>query len=118
MFLFGFKHGVPLDADFIFDVRFLPNPYYIKELKSLTGDDAPVYDYVMGFEETKECIRNIKSLLDFAFVQYKNQNKNHIMVGIGCTGGHHRSVSITNWLYAHYKDQYHCYKSHRDKKVG
>ena len=115
---FGFKHGVPLDADFIFDVRFLPNPYYIKELKSLTGDDAPVYDYVMGFEETKECIRNIKSLLDFAFVQYKNQNKNHIMVGIGCTGGHHRSVSITNWLYAHYKDQYHCYKSHRDKKVG
>ena len=91
---------------------------HIKELKSLTGDDAPVYDYVMGFEETKECIRNIKSLLDFTFVQYKNQNKNHIMVGIGCTGGHHRSVSITNWLYAHYKDQYHCYKSHRDKKVG
>ena len=73
-------------------------------------------DYVMGFEETKECIRNINPYFDFAFVQYKNQNKNHIMVGIGCTGGHHRSVSITNWLYAHYKDQYHCYKSHRDKK--
>lgn len=115
---FGYKHGVPLDADFLFDVRFLPNPYYIEELRPMSGDDAPVYDYVMGFEETKECIRHIKALLDYVFVQYKKQNKNHIMVGIGCTGGHHRSVSITNWLYSHYKGEYHCYKSHRDKKVG
>lgn len=115
---FGFKHGVPLDVDLVFDVRFLPNPYYIEELREQTGDDAPIYDYVMGFDQTKEFIRHMKSFLDYVFSQYKSQNKNHITVGIGCTGGHHRSVSITNWLYLHYKDQYHCYKSHRDKKVG
>lgn len=115
---FGYKHGVPMDVDLVFDVRFLPNPYYIEELREQTGDDAPVYDYVMGFDQTKEFIRHLKSFLDYIFTQYRTQNKNHITVGIGCTGGHHRSVSITNWLYSHYKDQYHCYKSHRDKKVG
>lgn len=115
---FGYKHGVPLDADLLFDVRFLPNPYYIEELKDLTGDDQPVYEYVMSFEQTKEFIRHQKSFLDYIFVQYKNEKKNHVTVGIGCTGGHHRSVSVTNWLYSHYKDQFNCYKSHRDKKVG
>lgn len=115
---FGFKHGVPMDVDLVFDVRFLPNPYYIEELREQTGDNAPVYDYVMGFDQTKDFIRQLKSFLDFVFTQYKSQNKNHITVGIGCTGGHHRSVSVTNWLYSHYKDQYHCYKSHRDQKVG
>jgi RNase adapter protein RapZ len=115
---FGYKHGVPLDADLIFDVRFLPNPYYIEELKNQTGDDAPVYEYVMSFDQTKEFIRQLKAFLDYMFVQYKNEKKNHLTIGIGCTGGHHRSVSITNWLYDHYKDQFHCYKSHRDKKVG
>lgn len=115
---FGYKHGVPMDADLVFDVRFLPNPYYIEELKKQTGDDAPVYDYVMSFDQTKEYVRHLKNFLDFVFTQYKNQNKSHIMVAIGCTGGHHRSVTITNWLYSHYRDQYTCYKSHRDKKVG
>ena len=115
---FGFKHGVPADCDLVFDVRFLPNPYYIEELREQTGDDAPVYDYVMSFDQTKEFIRHLKSFLDYVFIQYKNEKKNHLTVGIGCTGGHHRSVSVTNWLYSHYRDQYHCYKSHRDKKVG
>lgn len=115
---FGFKHGVPMDVDLVFDVRFLPNPYYIEELREQTGDDAPVYDYVMSFDQTKEFIRHLKSFLDYVFIQYKNEKKNHLTVGIGCTGGHHRSVSVTNWLYSHYRDQYHCYKSHRDKKVG
>ena len=115
---FGYKHVVPMDADLVFDVRFLPNPYYIEELKKQTGDDAPVYDYVMSFDQTKEYVRHLKNFLDFVFTQYKNQNKSHIMVAIGCTGGHHRSVTITNWLYSHYRDQYTCYKSHRDKKVG
>lgn len=114
---FGFKHGVPLDADLIFDMRFLPNPYYVDELKDLTGDDAPVYDYVMKFDKTKEMIVHLQSFLDFSFCEYEKENKNHITVGIGCTGGHHRSVSVTNWLYAHYKNQFNCYKSHRDKKV-
>ncbi|MEG0275029.1 MAG: RNase adapter RapZ, partial [Longicatena sp.] len=115
---FGFKHGVPMDVDLVFDVRFLPNPYYIEELRELTGDDAPVYDYVLSFDQTKEFIRHMKSFLDYVFIQYKNEKKNHLTVGIGCTGGHHRSVSLTNWLYSHYHDQYNCYKSHRDKKVG
>lgn len=115
---FGYKHGVPMDADLVFDVRFLPNPYYIEELKKQTGDDAPVYNYVMSFDQTKEYVRHLKDFLDFFFTQYKKQNKSHIMVAVGCTGGHHRSVTITNWLYSHYHDQYTCYKSHRDKKVG
>ena len=115
---FGFKHGVPMDVDLVFDVRFLPNPYYIEELREQTGDDAPVYDYVMSFDQTKEFIRHLKSFLDYVFIQYKNEKKNHLTVGIGCTGGHHRSVSVTNWLYSHSRAQYHCYKSHRDKKAG
>ena len=115
---FGFKHGIPLDADFVFDVRFLPNPFYIEELKSLTGDDAPVYDYVMRFQQTKDYIAYLKPYLDFVFTQYKKQNKNHIIVAIGCTGGHHRSVTIANWLYEQYSDIYTCFKSHRDQKVG
>ena len=115
---FGYKHGIPLDADLIFDVRFLPNPYYIEELKDQTGDDVPVYEYVMGFDQTKDFIRYLKTFLDYMFVQYRNEKKNHLTIGIGCTGGHHRSVTITNWLFKHYQDQFHCYKSHRDKKVG
>ena len=115
---FGFKHGVPLDADLMFDVRFLPNPYYIEDLRPQTGNDAPVYEYVMEFDQTKEYTQYLQSFLDFVFVQYRKQNKNHMTVAIGCTGGHHRSVSITNWLYEHYKRKYQCYKSHRDIKVG
>ena len=115
---FGFKHGVPLDADLMFDVRFLPNPYYIEELRHQTGDDQPVYEYVMGFEQSKDYIHYLQSFLDFVFIQYRQQNKNQLTVAIGCTGGHHRSVSITNWLYQHYKHEYHCFKSHRDIKVG
>ena len=114
---FGFKHGVPLDADLIFDVRFLPNPYYVDALKEKTGDDIEVYDYVMQFDETKELLKKLENLLDFVFQQYKMEGKSHVTVCVGCTGGHHRSVSVTNWLFDYYKSQYHCFKSHRDKKV-
>ncbi len=112
---FGYKNGIPMDSDLLFDVRFLPNPYYIEELRELSGDDAPVYDYVMNSEETQECLRQLQRFLDYAFVQYKNEGKNHLTVGIGCTGGQHRSVSIANWLYDHYSKTYTCYKAHRDK---
>lgn len=111
---FGFKHGIPLDADLIIDVRFLPNPFYEPALKALTGNDKPVYDYVMQAEETKEFTKRLKAYCDFVFASYKEQNKSHLIVGIGCTGGQHRSVSICNWLYATYKSQYRCFKSHRD----
>lgn len=114
---FGFKHGVPLDADLIFDMRFLPNPFYVEELKELTGDDKAVYDYVIDGKQTQDTIAHLISYLDFQFEAYAKDNKNHLTVGIGCTGGHHRSVSVANYLYDYYKGKYHCYKSHRDKLV-
>lgn len=111
---FGFKHGVPMDADSIIDVRFLPNPFYEAELRNKTGNDKDVYDYVMEKEETKEFVERLKSYLDFVFDAYDKQNKSHMIVCIGCTGGQHRSVSICNWLYDQYKGKYRCFKSHRD----
>lgn len=113
---FGYKHGVPMDPDFIFDVRFLPNPFYVEELKSKTGNDQEVYDYVMKASQTQDYIRHVKSMLDYVFAQYRMQNKNHLTIAIGCTGGQHRSVSIANWLYRHYRDQYKCFISHRDAR--
>ncbi|UNT96836.1 RNase adapter RapZ [Allobaculum mucilyticum] len=111
---FGFKHGLPMDADEIIDVRFLPNPFYEPELKGLTGNDEKVYKYVMEREETREFARRLKNYLDFVFEAYRSQNKNHMIVAIGCTGGQHRSVSICNWLTEQYKGQFKTYKFHRD----
>ncbi len=111
---FGFKHGMPMDADEVIDVRFLPNPFYEPELKGLTGNDEKVYNYVMQREETREFSRRLKNYLDFVFDAYRSQNKNHMIVAIGCTGGQHRSVSICNWLEDQYKDEYKTYKFHRD----
>lgn len=115
---FGFKHGMPMDADIVLDVRFLPNPFYEPALRNLTGNDKEVYDYVMESAETKEFGERLLSLLDFTFDQYSRQNKSNMIVSIGCTGGQHRSVSIANWLHDHYKDKYHCFKSHRDIASG
>lgn len=111
---FGFKHGVPLDADSIIDVRFLPNPFYEPALREKTGNDKEVYDYVMGKQESQEFIQKLKELLDYTFASYAEQNKNHMIVAVGCTGGQHRSVTIANWLYNTYKDEYPCFVSHRD----
>lgn len=114
---FGYKHGVPMDPDFIIDVRFLPNPFYVEELRGKTGNDREVYDYVLKAPQTQEFIRYVKNMLDYVFTQYRLQNKNHLMIAIGCTGGQHRSVSVANWLYHHYRDQYQCFISHRDAKA-
>lgn len=111
---FGFKHGVPMDADCVIDVRFLPNPFYDPSLRNKTGNNKEVYDYVMEKKETKDFIVYLKSYLDYVFKSYDAQNKSHMIVAIGCTGGQHRSVSICNWLYSEYKDRYRCFKSHRD----
>ncbi len=111
---FGFKHGLPMDADIVIDVRCLPNPFYEAGLKKLTGNDERVYKYVMDREETREYVKRLSSYLDFVFESYRSQNKNHMIVAIGCTGGQHRSVSVCNWLYDHYKDEYKTFKSHRD----
>lgn len=113
---FGYKHGVPLDADLMIDVRFLPNPYWVVELRPYSGDDACVYNYVMEKEETKQFIPRLLDFLDYGFTQYVKEGKNHFTVAIGCTGGQHRSVTITNFLYDHYKTQYNCFKTHRDKE--
>ncbi len=113
---FGFKHGLPLDADEIIDVRFLPNPFYEPELKNLTGNDEKVYNYVMEHEETREFAKRLKDYLEFVFESYRSQFKNHMIVAIGCTGGQHRSVSICNWLNRQFRDQYKTFVFHRDAK--
>lgn len=113
---FGYKHGVPLDADLMIDVRFLPNPYWEVELRPYSGDDACVYNYVMEKAETQEFIKRLLEFLDYGFNQYVKEGKNHFTVAIGCTGGQHRSVSIANYLYEHYSQKYSCFKEHRDKQ--
>jgi UPF0042 nucleotide-binding protein len=113
---FGYKFGVPMDADLMIDVRFLPNPFWVPDLRVYSGNDPQVYDYVMEKEETKEFCRRLLSFLDYAFTEYVKEGKNHFTVAIGCTGGQHRSVTITNFLYDHHRNQYRCYKQHRDEK--
>jgi len=95
---FGYKKGVPLDADLMFDVRFLPNPFYIQELKELTGNDAEVRDYVMKWDQTKEFVTMLINMIDFLIPFYIKEGKNQLVIAIGCTGGQHRSVSIANVL--------------------
>lgn len=113
---FGFKKGVPLDADQIIDVRFLPNPFYEPELRNKTGNDKEVYDYVMEKKETQEFIKLLKDYLDFVLKSYQDQQKNYMIVSVGCTGGQHRSVSIANWLKKQYEDEYKCIVNHRELK--
>ena len=95
---FGFKHGLPLEADLVFDVRFMPNPYYIEELRNKTGLDREVYDYVFSFSQTKDFMKRLEDLLAFLLPYYKEEGKTVLVVAIGCTGGHHRSVAVTKAL--------------------
>ncbi len=102
---FGFKYGIPQDCDFVFDARFAPNPYYIDSLKELSGLDEPVREYVMGFEESKEFLKKIIDMLNFLLPYYKREGKSQLVVGIGCSGGRHRSVSFAQLLFDNYKTQ-------------
>ena len=112
---FGFKHGVPRDADLMFDVRCLPNPFYIPELKHLTGLDKDVRDYVLESEETTEFLKRLLSMLDFSVPLYLKEGKSELVVGIGCTGGKHRSVTIAMQLNDHFREKgYRCVIQHRD----
>jgi UPF0042 nucleotide-binding protein len=95
---FGFKYGIPIDADLIFDVRFLPNPHYVEHLRPNTGQDPEVYDYVMKWNETQEFLTKLVDLLQFLIPQYAKEGKSQIVIGIGCTGGKHRSVAIAEYL--------------------
>ncbi|MGN0374561.1 MAG: RNase adapter RapZ [Butyrivibrio sp.] len=96
---FGFKYGIPEDADLIFDVRFLPNPYYIEELRPLTGNDDAIKDYVMGFEQAHVFLQKLVDMVEFLIPNYILEGKNRLVIGIGCTGGKHRSVTLANALY-------------------
>lgn len=113
---FGFKNGIPADADLVFDVRFLPNPFYIDELKHKTGNDKEVQDYVMEFPESSEFLKKLVDMLDFLIPNYVKEGKHQLVVGIGCTGGRHRSVTLANELYAKMKDHgtYGTKLYHRD----
>lgn len=111
---FGFKYGVAKDADLVFDVRFLDNPFYVEALKEKTGNDQAVYDYVMDKDNAREFLDYLNQFLDYLFKQYELEGKRHLTVAIGCTGGKHRSVSVTRYLYQRYKQQYVSFINHRD----
>ncbi|MFI3171541.1 MAG: RNase adapter RapZ [Eubacteriales bacterium] len=96
---FGFKNGIPVDADLVFDVRFLPNPYYIEELKKISGNEKAVRDYVMQNEKSQVFLAKLHDMIEFLIPNYILEGKNHLVVAIGCTGGKHRSVTIANELY-------------------
>ncbi|MBO5166742.1 MAG: RNase adapter RapZ [Lachnospiraceae bacterium] len=102
---FGFKYGIPADADLVFDVRFLPNPYYIDELKAKTGNDKEVRDYVMQYPESEAFLDKISDMLHFLIPNYIKEGKYQLVVAIGCTGGQHRSVTLANELYERMKNQ-------------
>ena len=102
---FGFKHGLPADVDLVFDVRFLPNPFYIDELKDKTGNDKEVRDYVMSSPESRIFMDKVKDLILFLIPNYIKEGKNQLVIGIGCTGGHHRSVTLANELYEELKSE-------------
>ena len=96
---FGFKYGIPGDADLVFDVRFLPNQYYIQDLRPMSGNDAPVRDYVMSSETARKFLDKLVDMVQFLIPNYVAEGKNQLVIGIGCTGGKHRSVTLANALY-------------------
>ena len=117
---FGFKHGIPADADLVFDVRFLPNPFYIDELKYKTGNDKEVQDYVMSFPEAETFIDKLCDMLSFLIPNYVKEGKYQLVIGIGCTGGKHRSVTLANRLSSRLKNKgnYGLKIAHRDVGQG
>ncbi|WP_034300780.1 RNase adapter RapZ [Alkalibacterium sp. AK22] len=116
MVSFGFKYGVPIDADVVMDVRFLPNPHYIEELRPQTGMDKAVYDYVMQQTETEHFYKKFTDLLEYTLPGYKKEGKSNLTIAIGCTGGKHRSVALVERIARKLKlDGYPVNISHRDK---
>lgn len=114
---FGFKYGIPIESDLVFDVRFLPNPYYLPELKTKTGMDAEVRDFVMQIPQSIIFIDKLKDMLNFLIPNYITEGKNKIVISIGCTGGKHRSVTLSNELANHFlRTDYSVKVDHRDIK--
>ncbi|CAM3478032.1 RNase adapter RapZ [Cytobacillus oceanisediminis] len=111
---FGFKHGIPIDADLVFDVRFLPNPHYIEHMRPKTGLDEEVSSYVLKWTETSKFLEKVTELLSFMLPHYKREGKAQLVVAIGCTGGQHRSVALAEYIANHFKKDYHTAITHRD----
>ena len=112
---FGFKYGVPTEADLMFDVRCLPNPFYIEELKYKNGLDNPVKEYVMKWEQTQGILRRIIDYIDYSLPLYADEGKSQLVIAIGCTGGKHRSVALTQEVYNHLIENKHkASVHHRD----
>ena len=113
---FGFKYGIPLDLHLMFDLRFLPNPYYIDNLKNKTGNHKEVQDYVMGLPESQEFYKKLLDMLLYLIPKYEKEGKSHLRIGIGCSGGQHRSATFVNKLYddLSQKMDYHIGKFHRE----
>lgn len=116
---FGYKYGLPLEADLVFDVRFMPNPYYIEELRHKTGLDPEVSEYVLRFQQTQDFLNKLEDMLAFTLPLYAEEGKTVLVVAIGCTGGHHRSVAITHALTEYVRTLgYQVTESHRDMNRG
>ncbi|MGE6257458.1 RNase adapter RapZ [Heyndrickxia sporothermodurans] len=113
---FGFKHGLPIDADLVFDVRFLPNPFYIENMRPKTGLDQDVYEYVLKWNETTKFLEKVTDLLSFMLPHYKREGKSQLVIAIGCTGGQHRSVALTEYIGHFFENDYVTRITHRDIK--
>ena len=112
---FGFKYGIPIEADLVFDVRFLPNPYYIAELRHQTGLDQGVWDFIFGYQQTRDFMKHLEGLIGFLLPLYVEEGKTALVIGVGCTGGHHRSVAITRALAEFIRQKgYSAAENHRD----
>lgn len=112
---FGFKYGVPMEADLVFDVRFLPNPFYIEELRAQTGLDAGVRDYVFSYQQTRDFMEHLKSMIAFLLPNFVEEGKSALVIAVGCTGGRHRSVAITHALAEYIRELgYEAGENHRD----
>lgn len=115
---FGFKYGIPIDADLVFDVRFLPNPHYIDHMRPKTGLDEEVSSYVLKWSETQQFMEKLTDLLAYVVPQYKREGKSQVVIGIGCTGGKHRSVTLVEYLGEFFSEEYVVHVSHRDIEKG
>ena len=116
---FGYKYGLPLEADLVFDVRFMPNPFYIEELRPQTGLDQAVSDYVFSFQQTQGCMKRLEDLLSFTLPLYAEEGKTSLVIAVGCTGGHHRSVAVTHALAEFIRGLgYQVAENHRDMSRG
>jgi len=111
---FGYKNGIANDADLVFDVRILKNPFYEPKLRNKTGNSKAVREYVLNDPKTKTYLKKLITFIDYYVKSYNNGEKRHLTIAVGCTGGQHRSVVVTNYLFNYYKEKYTCYKKHRE----